>query len=83
MFHKITFHLYFQAYVDKAFHREILELDIKCNNHEWGCKWEGEFQNAQVRSTCGFSQGRGDIFPSGEEGPTSNLKVGGGGGGGG
>lgn len=38
----------FQAYVDKAFNREILELDVKCNNHEWGCKWEGQFQNAKV-----------------------------------
>lgn len=42
------FRLSFQAYVDKAFNREILELDVKCNNHEWGCKWEGEFQNAKV-----------------------------------
>ena len=40
--------LFFQAYVDKAFNREILELDVKCNQHEWGCKWEGEFQNAKV-----------------------------------
>ena len=38
----------FQAYVDKAFNREILELDVKCNNHEWGCMWEGEFQKALV-----------------------------------
>ena len=35
--------------MDKAFNREILELDVKCNNHEWGCKWEGEFQQVQVR----------------------------------
>ena len=48
---KISFLLSFQAYVDKAFNREILELDVKCNNHEWGCKWEGEFQNAQVCGT--------------------------------
>ena len=34
--------------MDKAFNREILELDVKCNQHEWGCKWEGEFQNAKV-----------------------------------
>ncbi|KAJ7387270.1 hypothetical protein OS493_004246 [Desmophyllum pertusum] len=43
------------AYVDKAFNREILELDVKCNNHEWGCKWEGEFQNAQEHADdCEF-----------------------------
>ena len=34
--------------MDKAFNREILELDVKCNNHEWGCMWEGEFQKALV-----------------------------------
>lgn len=37
-----------QAYVDKAFNNEILALDVKCKNNEWGCKWEGEFQNYQV-----------------------------------
>ena len=34
--------------MDKAFNNEILALDVKCKNHEWGCKWEGEFQNYQV-----------------------------------
>lgn len=40
--------LLWQAYVDKAFNNEILALDVKCKNNEWGCKWEGEFQNYQV-----------------------------------
>lgn len=44
----MTIYVSFQAYVDKTFNREILELDVKCNNHEWGCKWEGEFQYAKV-----------------------------------
>lgn len=34
--------------MDKAFNNEILALDVKCKNNEWGCKWEGEFQNYQV-----------------------------------
>ncbi|KAL9981772.1 hypothetical protein ACROYT_G010519 [Oculina patagonica] len=43
------------AYVDKAFNREILELDVKCNQHEWGCKWEGEYQNAKEhQDACEF-----------------------------
>ena len=40
--------LFSQATVDKAFNNDILALDVKCKNHEWGCKWEGEFQNYQV-----------------------------------
>lgn len=44
----MTIYVSFQAYVDKAFNRKILGLDVKCNNHEWGCKWEGEFKNAKV-----------------------------------
>ena len=36
--------------MDKAFNNEILALDVKCKNNEWGCKWEGEFQNYQVSS---------------------------------
>ncbi|XP_032228173.1 TNF receptor-associated factor 4 isoform X2 [Nematostella vectensis] len=27
--------------IDKAFHEEIQELDVKCRNVEWNCKWEG------------------------------------------
>lgn len=41
--------LFWQAYVDKAFNNDILALDVKCKNNEWGCKWEGEFQNYQVK----------------------------------
>ena len=44
----IVLALFWQAYVDKAFNNEILALDVKCKNNEWGCKWEGEFQNYQV-----------------------------------
>ena len=35
--------------MDKAFNNDILALDVKCKNNEWGCKWEGEFQNYQVK----------------------------------
>lgn len=41
---------FWQAYMDKAFSNEILALDVKCKNNEWGCKWEGEFQNYQVNT---------------------------------
>lgn len=46
------------AYLDKAFHNEILALDVKCKNNEWGCKWEGEFQNYQdhVNSNCEYAE---------------------------
>lgn len=46
------------AYVDKAFNNEILALDVKCKNNEWGCKWEGEFQNYQdhVNSNCEYAE---------------------------
>ena len=50
-----------KAYVDKAFNREILELDVKCNNHEWGCKWEGEFQQVQVRWGGGEEGKEGEV----------------------
>ena len=57
-----------KAYVDKAFNREILELDVKCNNHEWGCKWEGEFQQVQVR--WGEERGReGEVHITSPEYP--------------
>ena len=32
------------ARIDKAFNQEIIALEVKCSNHEWGCKWEGEYQ---------------------------------------
>lgn len=37
-----------QAYLDKAFSTEIMELEVKCNNYEWGCKWEKEYSHLQV-----------------------------------
>ena len=40
--------LLFQVSIDKAFHQEILQLDVKCNNTEWGCKWEGKFNDVIV-----------------------------------
>jgi len=27
---------------------EIMALEAKCNNHEWGCKWEGFHNGVQV-----------------------------------
>lgn len=33
---------------DKAFNDEILALEVKCKNHEWGCKWESDYQYFQV-----------------------------------
>jgi len=45
----------YQGYVsDNAFNQEILALDVKCKNNEWGCKWEGEFQKYQVNRKNDF-----------------------------
>ncbi|KAM7441509.1 hypothetical protein ABFA07_009397 [Porites harrisoni] len=46
-----------KASIDKAFNNEILALDVKCKNHEWGCKWEGEFKNYQDHySNCEYAE---------------------------
>lgn len=34
---------------DKAFNDDILALEVKCKNHEWGCKWESDYKYFQVR----------------------------------
>lgn len=35
--------------MDNAFNEELLALDVKCNNFEWGCKWEGDYKQLQVQ----------------------------------
>lgn len=45
-----AFHCLRQVVIDKSFNKEILALEVKCSNNEWGCKWEGEYQQIQVRN---------------------------------
>jgi len=33
--------------LDKELNKEIMALEAKCNNTEWGCKWEGNVKEAQ------------------------------------
>lgn len=47
------------ATIDKEFNKVILSLEVKCSNHEWGCKWEGEYQQIQEHlESCEY----GDIL---------------------
>ena len=42
-------HMFFQVFEDKAAEREILDLQVKCNNFQRSCEWKGELRQLQVQ----------------------------------
>ena len=37
-----------QPSVDQEFNNEIMALEVICNNHQWGCNWQGSYREASV-----------------------------------
>lgn len=42
--------------VDNEFNNEIMELQVICNNHQWGCNWQGAYKEASSHDEkCDYS----------------------------
>lgn len=46
--HFPMFPLFLQTFPDNACKREILSLQVLCNNHSLGCEWSGVLKNLEV-----------------------------------